>query len=319
MVKEVKSQYPTVEWGHRLALIGQYPGVDEMALKKPFEGPAGHILNECLYKSGLNRKMVFLSNALRKMPPEGDLQNWAVKKADLPSDTLPPFDKPIPGGGYLAPPQWPQVQALFDELFDFKPDLIIPMGGLALWALTGRTDIQSARGTLAESLWGPLIPTFCPASCLQGAYSNRVVIRADFEKALRWLDDPEAFNKERIIHVTETLEDVRQVSELFLGETSPVACDIETTQGIIDCIGFAATPFEAYVIPFAKTARKGKTQVKVLAGPYWPDSWTFRQVWREVKKILEQGGGERCPMDLLMDRLPDPSKAIQYMEKRLYG
>ena len=47
------------------ALFGEQPGKTEIMRGKPFIGPAGNELNNCLNDAGLNRQQGYLSNVIK--------------------------------------------------------------------------------------------------------------------------------------------------------------------------------------------------------------------------------------------------------------
>lgn len=48
-----------------LMLIGEGPGANEDALGEPFVGPAGKLLDACLYAAGMRREHIYLTNVLK--------------------------------------------------------------------------------------------------------------------------------------------------------------------------------------------------------------------------------------------------------------
>ena len=52
-----------------LMIIGQSPGVNEVAKKKPFCGPSGELLDMMLEEAELDRSNVYIANALKCHPP----------------------------------------------------------------------------------------------------------------------------------------------------------------------------------------------------------------------------------------------------------
>jgi DNA polymerase len=57
----------------RIMLVGEQPGDQEDKLGKPFVGPAGRILDEALAEAGIDRGIVFVTNAVKhfKFEPRG--------------------------------------------------------------------------------------------------------------------------------------------------------------------------------------------------------------------------------------------------------
>jgi DNA polymerase len=57
----------------RLMLVGEQPGDHEDIAGRPFVGPAGRILDKALAQAGIDRKTVFVTNAVKhfKFEPRG--------------------------------------------------------------------------------------------------------------------------------------------------------------------------------------------------------------------------------------------------------
>jgi uracil-DNA glycosylase family protein len=53
-----------------LMLIGEQPGNDEDLAGHPFVGPAGRVLNKALQEAGIDRKQVFVTNAVKHFKHE---------------------------------------------------------------------------------------------------------------------------------------------------------------------------------------------------------------------------------------------------------
>lgn len=54
----------------RLFVIGEAPGAEEDKIGRPFVGRAGIFLNKALAEAGLDRKKVFITNAVKCRPPQ---------------------------------------------------------------------------------------------------------------------------------------------------------------------------------------------------------------------------------------------------------
>src|SRR3954463_8263417 len=57
-------------WGEgphdaRIMLVGEQPGDSEDKQGRPFVGPAGRILDECLAAAGIDRSTVYVTNAVK--------------------------------------------------------------------------------------------------------------------------------------------------------------------------------------------------------------------------------------------------------------
>lgn len=137
----------------RVMIVGEGPGAEEDREGKPFVGPAGRLLDQMFAAIGLNRATPDAQNALY-------------------ITNVVPYRPP----GNRNPT--PEEIAMFTpfllrhiELAD--PDIIIPMGNIALTALLDRQGITKLRGTWTEVLGKPALPMFHPSYLLRNPISKR--------------------------------------------------------------------------------------------------------------------------------------------------
>jgi DNA polymerase len=137
----------------RVMVVGEGPGAEEDREGKPFVGPAGRLLDQMFAAIGLNRATPDAQNALY-------------------ITNVVPYRPP----GNRNPT--PEEIAMFTpfllrhiELAD--PDIIIPMGNIALTALLDRQGITKLRGTWTEVLGKPALPMFHPSYLLRNPISKR--------------------------------------------------------------------------------------------------------------------------------------------------
>ncbi len=134
----------------RIMLVGEQPGDREDLEGRPFVGPAGQVLNEVLAEAGLDRKAVFLTNAVKhfKFEPRG--------KRRLHQN---------PTTGEIDICRW----WLDKERALVRPDLIVTLGGSALRGVTGKSaSITSMRGKVHDLGGGTkLIATIHPSFLLR--------------------------------------------------------------------------------------------------------------------------------------------------------
>ena len=57
----------------KIVLVGEQPGDSEDIAGRPFVGPAGHMLDECLHDAGIDRSLCYVTNAVKhfKFEPRG--------------------------------------------------------------------------------------------------------------------------------------------------------------------------------------------------------------------------------------------------------
>jgi DNA polymerase len=112
----------------RVVFVGEQPGDQEDVIGRPFVGPAGQIMDRAMEEAGIDRRTVYITNAVKhfKFEPRGKRR---IHKT----------------------PETPEIQAcrfwLDVELVRLRPKLVVAMGGTAARALLGRAvTITRERG-----------------------------------------------------------------------------------------------------------------------------------------------------------------------------
>ena len=167
--KEATQAVPGAGAAHaRIMLVGEQPGNEEDLKGHPFVGPAGRLLDECLEAAGIDRKKVFVTNAVKhfKWKPQG--------KRRL-------HDKP----NLLeinACNIWLQL-----EIDRVKPHVIVALGATALRALLGRTmTIDAARRqTLQHDSGVTVLASYHPSAILRARDDGADKLRAMLIKDLK--------------------------------------------------------------------------------------------------------------------------------------
>ncbi len=134
----------------RLMMIGEQPGDREDKEGHPFVGPAGKFLDRCLDEAGIDRKEVYVTNAVKhfKWEPRGKLR---IHK------------KPTAKEIFACRP-WLEA-----EVEAVQPTLIVCLGATAAQAILGTSfrvtkshgEVQRVEG------WPPIVATAHPASILR--------------------------------------------------------------------------------------------------------------------------------------------------------
>jgi DNA polymerase len=108
--------------------VGEQPGDQEDVIGRPFVGPAGQIMDRAMEEAGIDRRTVYITNAVKhfKFEPRGKRR---IHKT----------------------PEAPEIQAcrfwLDVELIRLRPKLVVAMGGTAARALLGRAvTVTRERG-----------------------------------------------------------------------------------------------------------------------------------------------------------------------------
>lgn len=113
-------------------LIGEAPGDKEDLAGRPFVGPAGQMLDRALIEAGIDRRGVYVTNAVKhfKFVPRGKIR-------------------------LHQKPTTPEIKACRPwyerELAAIKPALVVAMGATAAQSVFGKiTPINKTRGRLIE-------------------------------------------------------------------------------------------------------------------------------------------------------------------------
>ncbi|MBV9259868.1 MAG: UdgX family uracil-DNA binding protein, partial [Pseudolabrys sp.] len=134
----------------RVMLIGEQPGDQEDKQGHPFVGPAGRILNEALDDAGLDRKSLFVTNAVKhfKFEPRGKRR---LHKR--------------PNTHEIERCKW----WLDFERKIVKPELVVAMGASAIRSVVGRPlTIAKTRGKVVTLEDGTrMIATIHPSYLLR--------------------------------------------------------------------------------------------------------------------------------------------------------
>jgi uracil-DNA glycosylase family 4 len=141
--------------GGRVMLVGEAPGRNEDETGVPFTGQSGEYLNSLLATAGLSRDEVIISNTV-KCRPKGN-RTPTLEEAT-----------------YCAS-RWLSL-----EMTAFQPDIIVPMGRVAIEYLTGETNVEHVHGIPIEKDSKTVLPVYHPAA---GFYDTKLMrhIQSDFE------------------------------------------------------------------------------------------------------------------------------------------
>lgn len=230
---------PELHPGARILLVGRDPGEQEMRQGRPFVGPAGDLLNECLGQAGFRREDVNITNVVAEQPP-GNV-----------------FARHSPAAVSAG------ISALHCLIRNTGPDIVVCLGNEAAWALIpdwpstsgtafGAYGITERRGYwwLAES-GTPVIATLHPAGILRsqghGAGAiDQMLLTYDLEEARKVL--AQGFKRpERAVSVISNAVQAIEAAAA-IRKAGWTTCDIEIRdKQTLACVGFAPESGRAYV------------------------------------------------------------------------
>ncbi len=134
----------------RVMLVGEQPGDQEDLQGLPFVGPAGQLLDRALEEAGVDRRQVYVTNAVKhfKWEPRGKRRLHKT-----------PAQREIE-----ACRQW-----IEGEIQAIKPRVIVCLGATAARSLLGREfRVSKDRGRLMPSPYAPFVfATYHPSAILR--------------------------------------------------------------------------------------------------------------------------------------------------------
>jgi uracil-DNA glycosylase family 4 len=253
-----------------LAIVGQAPGEVEVMKREPFVGPSGHVLDAKLSIAGIPRNQCYLTNLVKTKPPNNDFSIYW--KGIKPTEAL---------------LRW--RAELLKELEEIETNVILALGGDALWALTGQRQIGKWRGSILTcNLNGrevKVIGTYHPAIVIR-QWELGAIIQFDIQKALEESKFPYIVQKDRKLHIAPTFNDVLALSE-STSIQQEFSFDIETSFYEITCVGIGTSPTYAMSIPTTKK--------------YWGSFQVLRKVLECLENILSFSHGLKIAQQILFD------------------
>jgi DNA polymerase-1 len=233
----IVSYYIPSHTQYNCLIVGQAPGSVEVITGVPFTGGAGKMLYRLMKEAGLNKNNFFQTNLVQCKPPNDDK------------------------GNDRAPTSF-EIKCCFRHLYEeiqgIKPELILALGGPAMYALTGHEGPMSLRGS-----FHPLLEVYqheCQVLCL--LHPSFVM------KQRQWINI--AINDLKLIHsffvsglpkkeeYSFTLDPSAEELNNYLSKNNselPTTFDIETTsldpfEAQVIGIGFSNSPTSAMAIAY---------------------------------------------------------------------
>jgi uracil-DNA glycosylase len=153
----------------RVLIAGEQPGDREDLEGRPFVGPAGKILDQALTAAGIDRREVYVTNAVKHFKWEPMGKRRLHKK---------------PGAREIAACR-PWLDA---ELETLQPDVVVALGATAAQALMGPAfRVTHDRGKIFQDVpWAnAFVATVHPSSILRGDPAERESALASFVADLK--------------------------------------------------------------------------------------------------------------------------------------
>lgn len=257
----MNGQVVTAAWPQsgkaKIAFVGDAPAHGEHI---PLTGSAGAVFNAMLRTANLDRDEYLITNVYDEPADEEELDGFV-------------HDEERTVQAFLR---------LNEELREADVNVIVPLGGIALWAFTGQKMISNFRGAVTAATnilpGAKLVPTFHP-SAVQKSWKLLSIVVGDFVKAADEAERGKEITYPKVeLLIEPSIADIKRFKEEC--DVSPkLSVDIETGWGQITSIAFAPTETRAMAIPFVDLRKPNKS--------YWRHAEEEFQAWRLVQAICE--------------------------------
>lgn len=157
----------------RTIFIGEQPGDAEDIAGKPFVGPAGQLLDEVLVEAGIDRQLVYVTNAVKHFKWEPRGKRRLHKK---------------PSARELKACE-PWLEAEFEVI---EPRSVVCLGATAAQAIISRDfRVSVDRGKFIPTKWSEwTLATWHPSAILRAPdREHRHIMRQEFTTDLRLIAD----------------------------------------------------------------------------------------------------------------------------------
>ncbi len=235
---------PSGSTSAKMAICGEQPGYDEVRARppRPFVGPAGRGLDECLLMTKIQRRDLYITNV--------------IKDLDMPLKHYIDIDNR--GKWTIHPEGYQYINELGEELKALNLNVVVALGNVALLALTNRVGITKWRGSVLESTLVPglkVIGTFHPATFIPPKFNflNKPLICEDLLRAKNESEFHELRRTPRKVDISPSFDYSISYLERAIDEGlrgNIIALDIEVINGELDCISIGWSATNDISIPF---------------------------------------------------------------------
>jgi uracil-DNA glycosylase family 4 len=218
----------------QIAIIAEYPGETEVALKQPLVGGSGRYLWTELGKIGIRREQCYVTNVIKRRVITDHKEKLSV-----------PVEEQRKWGAVLAQ----ELSALSNVKY------LLLLGNAALTAVTGHKGVKKWRGSVLSftkemgfGSTGHLLISYNPAYVMRDptVETHFKIDMARFKRVLNGTYKPHAIHAHINPTKSQAIEYVRGLRAAGL----PVSFDIETISKETACIGFANSAHEGMCINF---------------------------------------------------------------------
>ena len=214
-------------WGNpdgKYLIVGEAPGINELAQGRPFVGASGEILMSAMKRVGIDAGECYFTNACKYNPPRNNIQLLPER---------------------LKAEGVAELRELLDKV-PYKVGILV--GGYATEALHPEcVGITAWRGSELPFRNRVHVPTLHPAYLLKDD-SQFFTFLMDLKRAKRIAEEPDYTLPERTYLTAPTPEAALDYMQSCSGKH--IACDIETAgKHALLCFAIAKSPTDAMCVP----------------------------------------------------------------------
>jgi len=231
-------------------IVGEYPGADELWKGIPFQGAAGAELARMLHEAG-----IIISECRTAYVYPWKNSGHTTLLAPTKPKGIAIGATEFLDGKYCTPKVLEGIALLNAEIELHKPKVIITLGEMSMWAVTGESTLTNWRGSHLEHKASGIrtIPTYAPHMVLRNWEWRMFAVR-DLSRANAYRHHPEDYNPQWDFLIRPSFEATMEILENLLAQAErgpvPLSLDIETICRHISCLGIAWSRTSALCIPF---------------------------------------------------------------------
>lgn len=235
--------------GSKIMIVGDFASESDIVANSPFARQIE--LDKMLGEAGLSRARVSVTLAYLGRAPAGKVEGLIALKKNRITSAHTLFQ-----GRYVTKEVIEGAEQLKRDIALIKPNVVVAMGNLALFVLTGEWGVTNWRSSVMESILIPglkVIPTIAP-TMVHKQWSIRPLIVHDLKRVSRESATPIITRPSYNFVIRPSFKEAKDklLFLISLSETEPgtkMGVDIETRAGHIACIAFAWSRTEALCIP----------------------------------------------------------------------
>lgn len=223
----------------KIAIVGEAPGATEIALGKGFMGMSGKLLWDIIGSYGISRDDCYVTNVIKFRPINDSLEEVIkFKGSRVTTSNL-----------YTS-----YAERVYEEIGKFTGNVIVAIGNVSLYTLTGKVGITKWRGSILPYIRDPrkkVIPIIHPAAALR-EYKYQNMIRLDFGRIIEEMQFPDIRLPIRRYTIEPTFSECISFLKSVKEQCVRVGFDIEVYNIELSCFSISCSAEESFCVPLIK-------------------------------------------------------------------